>query len=320
MKTPKTVLVCGAFPDQLNSNLSIKRAIAAGFRAHLGAEAVFDCSFDAAAENVRQARPDFVLLVGSCLQDFIQYKPVRAACDAAGSRLGFWLHDDPYEIDFSFRACEVADVIFTNDRWAARHYDHPRVYHLPLAADPNHDLRPISEHRYIDLFFCGVAFQNRIDFVRDLHPLLGARHRVSIYGEQWPEDLNYCRNERIEPGRFADLCAVSLATLNIGRHLDLANQRYGLPAATPGPRTFQAAMAGAVQLFFLESLEILDYFEPGKEILVFDQPKEVVPLLDRLANDSEYVLEIAGAAQRRALAEHTYTHRAKEILRRLGEA
>ena len=318
MKTPTNVLVCGAFPDRLNSNLAIKHAIADGFREKLGAEAVHECPFEAVAETVRRTRPDFVLLVGSCLQDFLRYKPVRAACDAVGACLAFWLHDDPYELDYSFRAAEVADVIFTNDAWSARHYDHPRVYHLPLAADPKVDLRPVNEHRYIDLFFCGVAFMNRIDFVRDLHPYLTPKHRVNIYGERWPADLSYCCNQRLDAKGFADLCSVSLATLNIGRHFDLANRRYSLPATTPGPRTFQAAMAGAVQLFFLESLEIFDYFEPGKEILTFDQPNEVVPLLDRLAGDPAYARGIAGAAQRRALADHTYAHRAGEILERLS--
>ena len=319
MKTPTNVLICGAFPDQLNSNLAIKHAIADGFREKLGAERVHECPFETAALTVGRLRPDFVLLVGSCLQDFIRYKPVRAACDAADARLVFWLHDDPYELDYSFRAAEVADVIFTNDAWSARHYEHPRVYHLPLAADPKVDLRPFNENRYIDLFFCGVAFGNRIDFMRDLHPYLTPKHRVSIHGERWPEDLPYCRNQRLDAKGFADLCSVSLATLNIGRHFDLANNRYQLPATTPGPRTFQTAMAGTVQLFFLESLEIFDYFEPEKEILVFDQPKEIVPLLDRLASDPAYTRKIAEAAQRRALAEHTYAHRAEEILRRLAE-
>ncbi len=320
MTTPLNILVSSAFPDQLNSNLAIKQAIAEGFRACSEIGAVVECSLDTVTASVQRLRPNLVLLVGSCLQDFLQYKPVRAACDAAGSCLAFWLHDDPYEIDFSFRASEVADIIFTNDRWSARHYNYPRVYHLPLAADPNRDLRPVGEHRYIDLFFCGVAFMNRIDFVRDLHPLLKPNYRVNIYGERWPEDLPYCRNQRLDAKEFSDLCAVSLATLNIGRHFDLANQRYCLPATTPGPRTFQAAMAGAVQLFFLESLEIFDYFEPGKEILTFDQPKEILPLLDQLASEPQYAQQIAAAAQRRALAEHTYAHRAREILQRVVES
>lgn len=320
MKTPQTVLVCGAFPDRQNSNLSIKHAMTGGFRECLGEAQVHECSLSNADAVIRAVRPDLVLLVGSCLQDFNQYRPARAACDAAGSCLAFWLHDDPYELDSGFRAKEVADVIFTNDRWAAKHYDFPRTYHLPLAADPRIDLRPVDSHRYLDLFFCGVAFTNRIDFVRDLHPLLERRHRVNIYGDGWPADLSYCRNERLSHGRFSDLCSVSLATLNIGRHLDFTNHRYSLPASTPGPRTFQAAMAGAVQLCFLESLEIFDYFEPGKEILTFDEPKEVIPLLDRLARDPGQAREIATAAQSRALAEHTYAHRAREILRRIGEA
>lgn len=319
MKTVQSVLVSGAFPHRLNSNLGILHAIAEGLRECLPSAAVRECRFEETAAAVTGARPDLLMLVGSCYPDLVRYEALRDACDRTGSRLAFWLHDDPYEFDTNYRACEVADVIFTSDRWAARHYTHPRVHHLPLAASPGVHRRAVNGHRYVDFFFCGVAFPNRVALLRDLAPHL-AGCQTSVFGEGWPAgELPFCRNQRLSVERFADLCAASLLTLNVGRQHDLANRRFQLPASTPGPRTFEGAMAGAAQLVFVESLEIMDYFEPGKEALLFDHPAEVAALLADFRRDHRLAQRVAEAAQRRALAEHTYAHRARELLRRVNE-
>ena len=324
MKRTESLIITGAFPDRLNSNVGIRHAIAVGFRKCLAApdNAVTEVRFEYAVAAVAERRPDLVLLIGSSYPDLVRYEAIRAACDRVGSQLVFWMHDDPYEFDTNYRVCEVADCIFTSDRWAARHYSHPRVYHLPLAADPAVFQRPTDGRRSIDFFFCGIAFANRIALMRDLTPRI-ARYHTVVFGEGWPEDLVSmlpgCRNTRLEPAQFADYCAASRLTLNIGRHLDLANRRFQLPASTPGPRTFEAALAGAVQLVFVESLEVTEYFEPGEEILLFDSLDEIAPLLDTLRRDSALVRRIAAAGQRRALTEHTYAHRARQLLRWVDE-
>lgn len=314
MKNVATILVSGSFPDRLNTNAGLRGAVVRGLQECLPAGAVRECRFELAAEHVAAVRPDVLLLVGSCYLDVLRYDELRVACKRSGTLLAFWLHDDPYEFDAHYRVAEVADIIFTSDRWAARHYAHPRVYHLPLAADPAVHRRPADGRRYLDLFFCGMAFPNRVNLLRDLAPRL-ARRNVSVHGEGWPEDLKFCRNQRLPAAQVADLSAASLLTLNVGRHLDLANRRFQLPASTPGPRTFEAAMAGAVQLVFVESLEILDYFEPDEEVLLFDNPADAVRLLEELRRDHRRAARIGGAAQRRALAEHTYAHRARQLLK-----
>jgi spore maturation protein CgeB len=103
--------------------------------------------------------------------------------------------------------------------------------------------------------------------------------------------------------------------LNLGRDFDFGNERYRLPATTPGPRTFEAAMAGCVQLYFVTGLEIEDYFTPDREILLFDHTSEVPHILESILSDPDRALEIARAAQNRALKDHSYTARARSILR-----
>jgi spore maturation protein CgeB len=113
---------------------------------------------------------------------------------------------------------------------------------------------------------------------------------------------------------LCDIYASSLCTVNIGRDFDLANERYRLTAATPGPRTFEAAMAGAAQLYFASSLEIVEYFTPGTEIALIDSADDAAAWLERFRADPASNREMRTLSQRRALREHTYANRAATLL------
>jgi spore maturation protein CgeB len=232
--------------------------------------------------------------------------------------LTFWLHDDPYEFDFNYKILDVADLIFSNDKWAVTHYQHPHVYHVPLGASMVDHFRQIRPAKDRDVFFCGVGFANRVALLRDCSPCLAGAN-VEVLGAEWPQDLRFARNERVENTALPDYYAGSLITLNIGRRFDLANARFNLDAPTPGPRTFEAAMAGTVQCMFVEGLEIYDYFDPDAgEILLFDSPAELGRHVEMLRSDPAAAASIASAAQKRAISEHTYAHRAARILSLVG--
>ena len=74
------------------------------------------------------------MALGSVAIDAAPLRGLARATRRAGSRLAFWLHDDPYEFDYGPKAEALAGHIFTNDRWALPHYRHASVSHLPLAA------------------------------------------------------------------------------------------------------------------------------------------------------------------------------------------
>ena len=73
-------------------------------------------------------------------------------------------------------------------------------------------------------------------------------------------------------------------------------------------------MAGTVQFYFADSLEIEDYFIPEQEILLFDDPKTFGMQLERVFDDSVFAKNIAIAAQERALRDHTYEKRCRQLL------
>jgi spore maturation protein CgeB len=308
------VLICSSSPDALNANAQLREYVAEGFSATVGVPgSVRACAADEAVGAVRAFEPSLVVVFGTLFPDRVDLTDLAVAAKRAGAHLAVWVHDDPYEFDFAFRAAEVADTIFTNESSAVRFYHRERVYHLPLAASPTAHFRPIAPAQGVDVSFCGYAYPNRIRFFSDLLPRLAGR--ATIVGAGWPTAHPAFSNVRIDGAQLCDLYASSLATVNIGRDLDLANERYCLTSATPGPRTFEAAMAGAAQLYFVSSLEIADYFAPGTEIALIDSADDAAAWVERFRAEPELHRRMRELSQRRALRDHTYANRAATLLR-----
>ncbi len=95
-----------------------------------------------------------------------------------------------------------------------------------------------------------------------------------------------------------------LAVLNISRE---SMARYGYSPAT---RVFEAA--GAAACVITDSWRGIDlFFEPGKEILVANDGEDVERHLRDLS--PARAAAIGQAANRRALAQHCYSHRAEQV-------
>jgi spore maturation protein CgeB len=311
------VLITGGTPDRMNRNVALRHYVAEGFSEILGGQQVVDLPVEVAASRVRTWNPQLVLVFGSCLPDECDYTELRYACDQAKALLAFWLHDDPYEFDSHAKLLRIADHIFSNDRWASMHYHRENVWHLPMAASPTAHTSGMDvseEAKKRDVFFGGVGFQNRRRILKDLSGILSKVH-TEIYGDEWnTDDLLFCRNQRIPNEALKDYVASSRIVLNLGRDFHYANKKYDLVPSTPGPRTFEAAMAGACQMMFADSLEVMDYFELGSEIVLFDDPSDFEAKLIDLLGHPEKRFKMGTAARARCLKEHTYAARASKIL------
>ncbi len=229
------VFVTSTSTDALNVNSAIRSYLVEGLRERVGQNAVAQAPLELACERVQRLRPKLVIAVGSLVPDAAGLGALRRAADAVGAQLAFWLTEDPYEFDYAFKAEILADVVFSNDGWATHHYRHGSVHHLPLAASPTRHLRRIRPDlsRDITVFFCGVAYPNRISLLRQADELL-SRHPVEILGSDWPTDVRCASNRRLTADEMADHAAAAWLTLNIGRELDIANRRFALPQATRG--------------------------------------------------------------------------------------
>jgi spore maturation protein CgeB len=101
------------------------------------------------------------------------------------------------------------------------------------------------------------------------------------------------------------------AVLNVARDGD-PSTRF-----SPAARVFEAA--GAAACIITDARKGVERFlDPGREILVARSGDEVVELLAALT--PEKTRKIGSAARLRALAEHTYAHRAQQLDRVLGSS
>lgn len=84
--------------------------------------------------------------------------------------------------------------------------------------------------------------------------------------------------------------------------------------ASSTSRPFELAAMGAAMVAS-PYLGIEAWFEPGKEVVVIQSPEEAADRLRWLLTHDAERRAIGEAARRRALAEHTFRHRAQELVR-----
>ncbi len=168
---------------------------------------------------------------------------------------------------------------------------------------------------------CDSRFQAELSFLGNRTPEIEARMEefylrparmlkdksFVLGGAGWdgmvkPSNVRYVGN--VPPqDRNAFNCSAK-AVLNVCR------ESTALAGCLPTARIFEAAGAGACIITDLwEGIEL--FLEPGKEILVARGGDEVANLLASLSPDD--AREIGQAALSKALAQHTYAHRAAQF-------
>jgi spore maturation protein CgeB len=78
-----------------------------------------------------------------------------------------------------------------------------------------------------------------------------------------------------------------------------------------------AVLASSVCLLTEWVQEIEDAFEPDSEILTFRDPHEFREKAIRYSREPAAARRIGEAGRKRCLSEHTHTHRAQNLLRRV---
>lgn len=178
-----------------------------------------------------------------------------------------------------------------------------------LDPDTHHPVPP--EHR----FACDLALlanrlpdrEARIDdfFFAPAHAL--AERTFLLGGSGWadkPMPANVAYAGHVYTADHNAFNSSPLAVLNVSRS---SMARYGFSPAT---RVFEAAGAGACLITdYWEGIE--QFFAPNTEILVARDGAEVAALLRELSPARAHA--IGQAAYARALAEHTYAHRAAAL-------
>lgn len=190
------------------------------------------------------------------------------------------------------------------------------VRYLPSACDPGihcpGTLTPEEKARWgSPVSFVGAGYHNRQQTFASL-----AEMPFKIWGTEWPtcppfDHLVQEQGRRLAPEEYVKI----FNSTDVNVNLHSSDERDGVDPFGDfiNPRTFELASCGAFQL--CDSRQLLsEVFEPGKEIVTFDTVRELKDKIRYYLDHPEERREVSARAQKRALLEHTYAHRLKEML------
>jgi glycosyltransferase involved in cell wall biosynthesis len=302
-----------------NPNFYIPLSIEQALREHPAVEEVFNVGYDDALPTAISQRCNLLLAVDGEELDRGLCQRLAAVCGTSA----LWVSEDPYERRLNVRNGELFDRVFTNDSASVASYA-GRASHLPFAANPNiHEFALPGEddeeqHYRYDLLFVGTAWPNRVRFLKTLlQRVEGLKVKLALPQNEHlpPPDLDLAtssfswRAANSEVARFANRSRIVLTL-----HRDFALSGDATSAVTPGPRLFEAALAGGFQLVDASLGETATYYEIDRELAAFDDVDECVSKIHYyLARPSER-LAVARAAQQRTRREHLYAHRVATLL------
>src|SRR5687767_12481209 len=181
-------------------------------------------------------------------------------------------------------------------------------------ADPEL-FRPLPVEKQTDVFFYGYGEKFRAEWIDAL--VIEPSRRLprldfTLGGNDFRADTGAARYVGDVPFNvFSN--AISAARIN----LNITRRPHATVPASSTSRPFELAMSGAA-IVSNPHEGIQRWFEPGRELLVVSSADEAVAAYEELLADSGRLEEMGRAARERALDEHTYLHRARQLLELVG--
>ena len=179
--------------------------------------------------------------------------------------------------------------------------------HVPLFHDPDEPVHPTATADEVVLV--GARYPSREAL---LVRLRSAGVPVRGYGRDWSgHPVDRLRTWRlatpdVPAGRDLDRGAAYGVMAGARAALNVHGDQDGFTM-----RTFEACGVGALQL--LDRADVGAYYDPGTEVAVFADADEAVGLAQRAAADPAWATRLREAGRRRTLAEHTVTHRVRDL-------
>ncbi|MBI4491374.1 MAG: glycosyltransferase [Chloroflexi bacterium] len=188
-----------------------------------------------------------------------------------------------------------------------------QVHVLHYAADPALFSR-VAVEEDLDVFFYGHGAEYREEW---MEALLAGPSRAM------PEARFAARGTRLgELGRVALLPYLSFSKLReyccrSRVNVAITRRAHASVYASSTARPFELAALGCAMVSN-PYLGVEEWFEPGQEILVVKDAREAIETYRWLLRDHAARRELGARARARFLAQHTYRHRAEELLSALS--
>lgn len=232
----------------------------------------------------------------------------------SGIKLNYWFIEDYRLFQYWSKIAPKFDHFFTIQKFPIlqqlKNLGCDNGYYLPAAFDDS-VVFDNAGHQSINceaqVSFVGAPYRNRIELFNRLK-IPG----LKIYGEGW-DGLNTSvkiGNRRISSSERRHIYASSKINLNLHSSPHAEGAWNG---DFVNPRTFEIAGLGGFQL--TDARELLPlHFDLKNEISVFSSPSGMLDAIQYYMDHESERNELAANARARVLKEHTYRHRAMEIL------
>jgi len=276
----------------------------------------------------KDCRPDVVLVLKG---EILQPEAIVALKQMTGVPVAAWWVDDPFNLEGHrfWRNAEQLKCFPLYDRLFV--FDHSylgplkelgveRASYLPCAADPvlYHPQRVVEPERSLysaTISFVGRYFENRGEVIDGIAKEPGLRiwgpdgwdrFLAARLGDSWHSCFG---GWGLPPDQVAKVYVTSMINLNIHEKQSHQLSRKGCL----NTRAFEIPSTGGFQLMDrVRGMEEL--LEPGREVAVYDTPRQVPELVRHYLNDTAGRARIAQAGRERVLAQHTYRHRMTTVL------
>jgi len=171
------------------------------------------------------------------------------------------------------------------------------------------DALPAKPAQDIDISFVGTVSPDHTQRIALLEAV-AARYQLALFGNPpraLPASSSLHRCFRGEVWGADMYQALRRAKITLNSHIDMAGREAG------NMRLFEATGVGAFLLTdFKDNLHNL--FAPEREVVAWRSVDECLAAVDRYLANDDVRSTIAKAGQTRTMAQHTYRHRAAEIL------
>jgi hypothetical protein len=189
-----------------------------------------------------------------------------------------------------------------------------RAETLFWAADPDF-FQPLQVEQDVDVFFYGYGDKFRREWMQ---ALVGEPSRAledvdfALGGRDFLGDVGRAR--LVGDVAFNTFTrAISAARVN----LNITRRPHATVEGSSTCRPFELAAAGAA-IVSGPHAGIERWFEPGRELLLVSSADEAVAAYRELLGDAGAAEELGRRARERVLDEHTYAHRARQLLELVG--
>lgn len=257
------------------------------------------------ADAIRATRPDVVIIIRGDHVDEVVFD----AMDAVGARRILWLWDEVRRTNHTDATLDRFPQLITYSPLDAQAFTAAGRECIHVANAFDHTMVPTRRPQSNDILFIGARYPRRQELVE---ALVRARVPVMAVGRSWSKHLfDRARTwqwRRPDVPSMRDVPRLQGYELTAGAPAAL-NVHFDQDGFTM--KTFEAPGVGGVQL--IDRIDVAQYYEPGKEVLVYESQDELVELARRCIHDDRWGDLIRVAGQRRTLAEHTFMHRAKEV-------